>query len=61
MAATQSRRAGMAQQGLPHDEPITEVIIPFPAAPQAAAQEPEHEKLTDEERVAFAMRCRCCS
>ena len=57
------RRAApsMAQQGLPHDEPITEIIIPFPAARAAAGREPEHEKLTEEERVAFAMRCRCCS
>jgi N-methylhydantoinase B len=59
--ATQSRRASMKQQGLPHDEPITEVIIPFPIAAQAQVREPEHEKLTEEERVAFAMRCRCCS
>jgi N-methylhydantoinase B len=51
----------MKQQGLPHDEPITEVIIPFPTAAQAQVREPEHEKLTEEERVAFAMRCRCCS
>jgi N-methylhydantoinase B len=58
---TQSRRASMKQQGLPHDEPITEVIIPFPIAAQAQVREPEHEKLTEEERVAFAMRCRCCS
>jgi N-methylhydantoinase B len=61
MAATKARRASMAQQGLPHDEPITEIIIPFPTAPQAAVREPEQEKLTEEERVAFAMRCRCCS
>ena len=35
-----------------------------PAAQPAAqpqAREAEHDKLTDEERVAFAMRCRCCS
>jgi N-methylhydantoinase B len=59
--ATAARRASMMQQGLPHDEPITEVIIPFPTATQPQAREPEHEKLTEEERVAFAMRCRCCS
>jgi N-methylhydantoinase B len=61
IAATKARRAQMAQQGLPHDEPITEIIIPFPTAAQPAVREPEHEKLTEEERVAFAMRCRCCS
>jgi N-methylhydantoinase B len=31
---------------------------PFPIAPQPRA--PEHEKMTEEERVAFAMQCRCC-
>ena len=56
-----ARRASMKQQGLPHDEPITEIIIPFPTAAQPQVREPEHEKLTEEERVAFAMRCRCCS
>ena len=60
LAATKSRRAEMQQQGLPHDEPITEIIIPFPTAPQAQARLPEHEKMTEEERVAFAMQCRCC-
>jgi N-methylhydantoinase B len=59
--ATQARRAAMKQQGLPHDEPITEIIIPFPTTVQPQVREPEHEKLTEEERVAFAMRCRCCS
>ena len=34
---------------------------PFPAAPQPQAPSPGDEKLTEEERVAFAMRCRCCS
>ena len=59
--ATAARRASMMQQGLPHDEPITEVVIPFPTATHPQVREPEHEKLTEEERVAFAMRCRCCS
>jgi N-methylhydantoinase B len=61
LKATEARRATMKQQGLPHDEPISEVIIPFPAAPQPQAASPGDEKLTEEERVAFAMRCRCCS
>ena len=60
-AATTARRAAMKAQGLPHDEPITEIIIPFPTTAQPQAVAPEHEKLTEEERVAFAMRCRCCS
>ena len=46
LEATQSRRADMARQGLPHDEPITEIIIPFPTAAQPQVREPEHEKLT---------------
>ena len=33
--ATEAQRAGMAEKGLPHDEPITEIIIPFPAAPHS--------------------------
>lgn len=61
MAAMQTKRATMQQQGLPHDEPISEVIIPFPTTAQPQAPDPELEKLTEEERVAFAMRCRCCS
>jgi N-methylhydantoinase B len=60
IAATTARRAEMRQQGLPHDEPISEIIIPFPAAAQPQAQAPEHTKMTEEERVAFAMQCRCC-
>jgi N-methylhydantoinase B len=60
LEATKAHRADMQRQGLPHDEPITEIIIPFPTAPQAQARLPEHEKMTEEERVAFAMQCRCC-
>lgn len=59
--ATQARRASMQRQGLPHDEPISEVIIPFPTTAQPQASNVGDEKLTEEERVAFAMRCRCCS
>ena len=59
--ATQARRASMKQQGLPHDEPISEVIIPFPTAAQPPVADLGEEKLTEEERVAFAMRCRCCT
>jgi N-methylhydantoinase B len=61
VAATRARRTDMGAQGLPHDEPISEAIIPFPAAAQPQARDPEFDKLSDEERVAFAMRCRCCS
>jgi N-methylhydantoinase B len=59
--ATQSRRKAMREQGLPHDEPVTEIIIPFPATAQAPKPDPQYEKLTEEERTAFAMACRCCS
>jgi N-methylhydantoinase B len=59
-AATEQRQIQMREQGLPHDQPVSEVIIPFPAAAQPTAN-PEHEKLTEEERVAFAMQCRCCT
>lgn len=59
--ATEAHRKAMREQGLPHDEPITEIIIPFSVATQTPKPDPEHEKLTDEERTAFAMACRCCS
>jgi N-methylhydantoinase B len=61
VAATATRRAQMRALGLPHDQPIAEIIIPFPATAQPAERNPEHEKLTEEERTAFAMTCRCCS
>ena len=50
----------MRGKGLPHDKPIAETLIPF-AAPPAPERNPEHEKLTQDERVAFAMQCRCCT
>jgi N-methylhydantoinase B len=57
--ATAIHRDEMRRNGLPVDEPIAETLI-FP--PQ---QEDEHSippgKLTEEERVALAMTCRCCS
>ena len=59
-AATAERRATMRAKGLPYDNPIVETLIPF-AAPPAPERNPEHDKLTQEERVAFAMQCRCCT
>ena len=59
-AATQQRRATMREQGLPHDQPIAESLVPIAPAPHHE-HNPEHAKLTEEERVAFAMQCRCCS
>ena len=56
---TAKHRDEMRRNGLPVDEPIAESLI-FPPR-----QEDEHsippEKLTEEERVALAMTCRCCS
>jgi N-methylhydantoinase B len=59
-AATQARRAQMREQGLPVDQPIAESAVPLPA-PHAHEHHAEHDKLTEEERVALAMQCRCCS
>ncbi|MBS0246878.1 MAG: hydantoinase B/oxoprolinase family protein [Proteobacteria bacterium] len=60
--ATAERRADMKKQGLPIDEPIAPTPI-FPA--QMILEQPQRneipEKLTEEERVVFAMNCRCCS
>ena len=61
IAATEARRKSMREQGLPHDEPVTEIIIPFPTSAQPPKPDPQYEKLTEEERTAFAMACRCCS
>ena len=57
---TERRRAEMLAQGMPTDEPEAEAAFPF--AP-SLEQQPATvvEQLTDEERVAFAMNCRCCS
>ncbi len=59
-AATQQRRALMREQGLPHDHPIAETAAVFAAAPPQEHNH-GHAGLTEEERVAFAMQCRCCS
>jgi N-methylhydantoinase B len=58
--ATARNRAEMRAKGLPYDNPIAETLIPF-AAPPAPQDDPAHAKLTQEERVAFAMQCRCCT
>jgi N-methylhydantoinase B len=59
-AATARNREDMRAKGLPYDNPIAETLIPF-AAPPAPQSDPAHAKLTQEERVAFAMQCRCCT
>jgi N-methylhydantoinase B len=57
---TARRRADMDALRLPLDRPEAEAPLPFPASvelqPPAAS-----ERLTEEERVAFAINCRCCS
>ena len=60
LEATEARRAQMREEGLPQDQPIAESGVPFPAVAQPELN-PEHQKLTEEERTAFAMTCRCCS
>jgi N-methylhydantoinase B len=58
-AATEARRAKMRECGLPVDQPIAETAVPPPL--------PDHEHthapagMSEEERVAWAMTCRCCS
>jgi hypothetical protein len=49
----------MRWQGLPHDQPISELTLPFEAP--ADPYPPGQEMLSEEERTAFAMTCRCCS
>ena len=60
-AATEARRAEMRRQGMPHDEPISEMTLPFPPSSTPQDRTLEQEALTEEERTAFAMTCRCCS
>jgi N-methylhydantoinase B len=61
--ATAANRSDMRAKDLPVDEPIA----PMPIFPERMAFEPQPvrnempEKLSDEERMVFAMNCRCCS
>ena len=57
---TARRRADMRAKGLPVDEPVTETALPF-AAPSEQPAATAAEALSEEERVVFAMTCRCCS
>ena len=61
--ATGRRRAEMAAQGLPKDEPIAQTVTP--PAGHAHHHDHEHEyehaHLTPEERAVLAMSHRCCS
>jgi len=61
-AASAKRRAEMKAKGLPIDEPVAKTIAPLPFSAEAiGSPTPGAEKLTDEERIALAMNCRCCS
>jgi hypothetical protein len=52
----------MKSRGLPVDQPIAETIAPFPFAAEAVGPSSVGaEKLSEEERIALAMNCRCCS
>lgn len=57
--ATAKRGAEMRAADLPVDEPIAPTLVFPPKVEQQQFAVPE--KLTEEERVAFAMNCRCCS
>ena len=59
-AATAQRRADMRAKGLPVDEPIAETALPFAPPPEPQEAGPA-QQLSAEERVAFALSCRCCS
>jgi len=60
--ASARRRQEMAAKGLPVDQPIAETIAPLPFNAEAVASPtPGVENLSDEERIALAMNCRCCS
>ena len=59
-AATAARRADMRKLGLPIDQPITESEFVPPPAHDHNHDHPT-SAMTEEERVAWAMTCRCCS
>jgi N-methylhydantoinase B len=58
---TQKRRAEMRAKGLPVDQPEAEAPLPFASVAEQQPAAPAAQALTEEERVAFAMNCRCCS
>lgn len=53
-SAIRARCVQMRGQGLPHDQPIAESLVPMAPA-HVHKHNAEHDKLTEEERVAFAM------
>jgi N-methylhydantoinase B len=58
---TEQRRTELRAQGLPIDEPVAETDLPFAPPPEQQPAASSAQALTEEERVAFAMNCRCCS
>jgi N-methylhydantoinase B len=60
-AATVQRRAEMKARGLPIDQPIAKTVAPLPFTAEAVGSASVGDKLTEEERIALAMNCRCCS
>ncbi len=58
--ATAFRRSDMKRRGLPVDEPVFQTLV-APPKPDEGGRAPQHENLTEEERAALAMTCRCCS
>jgi N-methylhydantoinase B len=61
--ASETCRAKMRAEGLPHDEPIAECSVPVPDPAEHHHHHHHHglENLTEEERIALAMSGRCCS
>ena len=59
--ATAKRRAEMKAQGLPVDQPVAETIAPLPFAAEAVGAAAPADTLHDDERIALATNCRCCS
>ena len=57
---TAFRRSDMKRRGLPVDEPVFKSTVPPPPPTDDGRVHPP-ENLTEEERVALAMTCRCCS
>jgi N-methylhydantoinase B len=58
--ATAFRRSDMRRHGLPVDQPTFQTTV-VPPKPQADGRVSPPEHLSEEERVALAMTCRCCS
>jgi N-methylhydantoinase B len=58
---TARRRDEMRVQGLPVDQPEADAPLPFSAPIEQGPTRREAEPMAADERIAFAMNCRCCS